>query len=234
MTKIVNLIKQELPTVTNDNDILTSGISPATPHPQSIMLAAVHQARCFPSCPCITRLTNMSRLSKIISGILKELYGIRRQSISAQLATSRRYDGKLNHWRQSISSFLDSTDASLLRTIFQRQHTALRLSYFHAKILLHRPFLLGNLITGIQASSTRQREEDQRMINENIDECMKAARNIVQIVHDMCEGHQMFQAFWVRYLLTVQTRSKFAPVHPLLCFLCNSSALCLCHTAHFG
>ncbi|KAH8602909.1 fungal-specific transcription factor domain-containing protein [Bisporella sp. PMI_857] len=173
-------IDQELPTVTNDNDILTSGISPATPHPQSIMLAAVHQAR----------------LSKIISGILKELYGIRRQSISAQLATSRRYDGKLNHWRQSISSFLDSTDASLLRTIFQRQHTALRLSYFHAKILLHRPFLLGNLITGIQASSTRQREEDQRMINENIDECMKAARNIVQIVHDMCEGHQMFQAFW--------------------------------------
>lgn len=179
MEKFIDSVRQVLPAVTNDSDITSivlGGISPSGPQPQSIMLAAVHQAR----------------LSKIVSGVLKDLYGIRRQTIGAQLRISRQYDGQLHQWRHNISQFLDSTDASLLRMIFQRQHTALRLAYAHAKILVHRPFLLGGLVCGNKSSTG-----DQITIEKNIGECIDAACCIAQIVHGMCEGKQMFQAFWV-------------------------------------
>ena len=79
--------------------------------------------------------------------------------------------------------------------LFERQSTVLRLAYAHALILVHRPFLLSNFedLTR-QDSSPRNADTDTE---KNVQECLKAATTIISIMNGLCQGGQMFRAFWV-------------------------------------
>jgi hypothetical protein len=42
-------------------------------------------------------------------------------------------------------------------------------------------------------------------MDRNVTECLNAALKITEIVDELTEGHQIFRAFWVRYLCSGQT-----------------------------
>jgi hypothetical protein len=107
---------------------------------------------------------------------------------------AKKHHNELIRWREGIAHFLD-VEASLLNELFQRQSNVLRLAYAHALLLVHRPFLLNNF-------ENLTRRDSNANINdagaeENVRQCLAAAMSIVAIVNDICEGGQMFRAFWV-------------------------------------
>lgn len=137
-----------------------------------------------------------ARLAQIISGILKDLYGIRPLRPEIRDAFARKHTDELRRWRQGIAHFLD-VEASLLNMLFQRQSNVLRLAYAHAMILVHRPFLLSNFADLTRRSYPSKTADKQSRTDESVAECLKAAMSILGIVSDLCEGGQNFRAFWV-------------------------------------
>jgi len=105
---------------------------------------------------------------------------------------------ELSNWRAELSRFLDADalSTSLLIPIFQRQRNVLNLTYWHAIILTHRPFLLSNFANLSQEGASAGNEHPQT--EESIQQCLLAAMNIVNTIDDITQNRQMFRAFWVR------------------------------------
>lgn len=116
-----------------------------------------------------------------------------------RLSLSATYTNQLLEWRQGLSRFLDAdgVDASLLIPLFQRQRNVLNLAYYHAMILVHRPFLLNNFASLNSRGSRRQRIPQDDDIDKNVDHCLLAAVKITDIVNELTEARQIFRAFWV-------------------------------------
>ena len=146
------------------------------------------------------RLMMKYSISQIVSPILRDLYSIRRPSLATRLTLAAKYSADLGKWRSQLSRFLDSdwVDTSLMLPLFQRQRNVLNLSYHHALILVHRPFLLSNF-----ASLTNQKSQSRLgppEIADNVNECLKAALNVTAIINQLSERNQMYRAFWVSLL----------------------------------
>ncbi|EXJ80154.1 hypothetical protein A1O1_08296 [Capronia coronata CBS 617.96] len=199
-------IDQELPACANDSEITRSKILPPPTNAQSIMLAPVCHAK----------------LSKIISGILRDLYGIKKMSLEALVEAVARYDGRLTEWRSEISGFLDLPNADLMVVVYQRQYTVLNLAYCHAVILLHRPFLLRRSASS-SSVGVGQMESLQTKINSSIQKCLQAACKIISILRELTEKNRMYHAFWfthyyvfsaivILYVYVIQNHSKAADV----------------------
>jgi hypothetical protein len=107
---------------------------------------------------------------------------------------AKKHHNELLRWREGIAHFLD-IEASLLNELFQRQSNVLRLAYAHALLLVHRPFLLSNFENLTRRDSNTKIND--ALAGANVRECLTAAMSIVAIVNDICEGGQMFRAFWV-------------------------------------
>jgi len=107
---------------------------------------------------------------------------------------AKKHHSELIRWREGIAHFLD-IEASLLNELFQRQSNVLRLAYAHALLLVHRPFLLTNF------ENLTRRDSNSKLNDSgaegNVRQCLAAAMSIVAIVNDICEGGQMFRAFFV-------------------------------------
>ncbi|KAE8146731.1 fungal-specific transcription factor domain-containing protein [Aspergillus avenaceus] len=172
-------IDQELPEIADDYQITQTVILPATSSSQSLMLAPVYHAK----------------LSKIISGILHDLYGIRKLTLEALLSTAERYANRMREWRKELSPFLDIPSVHLLMITYQRQYTVLNLAFYHAHILLYRPFVLKSL-TPLKDRGGNRDGSLYVMAEQNIQSCLEAAMKIVSIVHNLCENGRMYRAFW--------------------------------------
>ncbi|KAL4888162.1 fungal-specific transcription factor domain-containing protein [Aspergillus ambiguus] len=197
-------IDQELPMCVDDCRLSATAILPEQSHTQSIMLAPVYHAR----------------LSKIISGILHDLYGIKQLRPEEQISLATKYETELLQWRQEIASFVDFPSVHLLILIYQRQYNVLNLAYSHAQILLYRPFMLRNFAT--LTGSSRRCDRAQGKIRIYIQQCLNAAMKIVSIVRELCASEKMYPAFWfthyyafcavvVLYVHTIQTPSPLSP-----------------------
>jgi hypothetical protein len=120
---------------------------------------------------------------------------------------SAKYSNALYEWRRNLSRFLDAdtVDASLLIPVFQRQRNVLNLAYYHALILVYRPFLLSNF------ASLNSRKDNPRgapgtlEMDKNVADCLDAAMNITIIVNELSEAGQLYQAFWVSRLSNFMT-----------------------------
>ena len=144
-------------------------------------------------------LLTIRRLSKIISHILRDLYAIRPPSLPTRVALTAKYSDELANWRNSLSRFLDAdgVDTSLLIPLFQRQRNVLNLAYYHALILVYRPFLLSNFAS-LNSQSRRSRGAPGTPdMEKNVSACLDAAMNVTLIVNELTEGKQIFRAFWV-------------------------------------
>ncbi|KAL4918622.1 hypothetical protein BDW62DRAFT_217568 [Aspergillus aurantiobrunneus] len=178
-------IDQELPAVANDLQITSSGISPATSSTQSIMLAPVYHAK----------------LSKIISGILRDLYGIRRATLQSQSIAAAKYGAELAQWRNELSAFVDLPSVDMLMLTYQRQYTVLNLAFYHAQILLHRPFILRDF-KNLALPASDETNHLSQSVNQNISHCLEAAMKITKILRDLCENGRMYHTFWFTHYYT--------------------------------
>jgi hypothetical protein len=132
-----------------------------------------------------------------VSLVLRDLYPIRPPSLALRIELSAKYTKDLDVWRSALSPFLDAAgiESSLLIPIYQRQRGVLNLAYYHAMLLIHRPFLLSNFanLTGIKLHPSYQAPADT---SANIASCLDAAMNIVRVVDDVFTSSNLFRAFW--------------------------------------
>ncbi|KAF2876697.1 fungal-specific transcription factor domain-containing protein [Massariosphaeria phaeospora] len=174
-------IDQELPTIVNDQELHPQSMSPSPTKSLSVMMAPVEHYR----------------LSKIVSLVLRDLYPIRPPSMSLRIELAAKYSRDLREWRSSLTRFLDAggVDTSILIPLYQRQRNVLNLAYFHAVLLVHRPFLLSNFadLSHIDGSHGPMSNIDT---SQNIAECLEAAMGIVHIVDDMFNASPFLRAFW--------------------------------------
>jgi hypothetical protein len=141
----------------------------------------------------------MSRLSRIISTILRDLYSIRPIASSKRATLAAKHTTALKDWRNDISYFLDvkGISASFMKPIYQRQTNVLNFAYWHAMILTNRPFLLSNFARLQQAASSSESAQKARS-STHVQECLQAAMNIVETVNVLFQADQMFRGYWVR------------------------------------
>lgn len=141
------------------------------------------------------------KLSRLLDGILRDLYPIQPLSTNARLALTSPYTLKLRQWYDDYDDFLNSRriNAALLLPVYQRQRNVLNLAYWHATILAHRPFLLRKLDTRQLGRDTSRDATIENHVDENISLCVDAAMNICELVTELIEARVMFKAFWVRF-----------------------------------
>lgn len=141
------------------------------------------------------------RLLKIVSAILRELYGIRRLSHERQEEVIRLHDARLAQWREELADFLDISNTDIMMPLFRRQHATLHLAYSHAIILLHRQALLQRnpapSTTAITATA-RGKGPVPGSAQFSVQRCLDAATTIVTKLRDLVEKKQMYSAYWVR------------------------------------
>lgn len=144
--------------------------------------------------------SNVSRLSRIVANILKDFYGIRSRSTESQLKLAEVHTRSLEEWRKDIAYLLDTTgvDSSLFLPIFLRQRNVLNLAFWHAKILLYRPFLLTSFAS-LNNSGARSRQAANAVELATKGElCLHAAMQVVNLVDQLSLAGQLYSNFWVR------------------------------------
>ncbi|KAI8190720.1 hypothetical protein KHU50_008781 [Colletotrichum sp. SAR 10_65] len=102
------------------------------------------------------------RLSRILAPILRAFYGIRSPSTEEHFALAEKFSKELSEWRDRISYLLDAGGSSAIFVkLVLRQRDVLKLAYWHAQILVYRPFL-------------------QEQTQQNIKSCIDAAMSIAE------------------------------------------------------
>jgi hypothetical protein len=165
-------IDQEFPDSINDEDMSISG-----PHVGSI------DSDCH-----IESLIFHAKLAQIAERISREVYTIKPVPDQVRLAASHRLGAELRQWKASLPPFLGAINPSSLIPSFRRQAVALKLSYCHAVMLAHRPFLLKNTF--------RNSEEMRALAKESLTECISAAQSVLDAVDRMARESRIFHAFW--------------------------------------
>ena len=191
---VLMLSIQDLPICVNDADLTAQNIDPGNSKAQSVMMAAVAHNTYDPHV-LHQYSSNIQRLSQIISLILRDLYAIRSPSLATRVTLSAKYSLQLTEWRRGLSKFLDADgfDPSLLIPLFQRQRNVLNLAYYHALILVHRPFLLSNFASLNNRNSRNRGAPGTPDMNKNVGECLEAATNIAVIVNERKSTYDRWQ-----------------------------------------
>lgn len=83
--------------------------------------------------------------------------------------------------------------------IVQRQRNVLNLTYWHAVILVHRPFLLRGFVgsRGVQAETEEALPVDDQLTEDSVQQCVSSAMKTVNAINQMTQSRQMSRAFWV-------------------------------------
>ncbi|RYP00782.1 hypothetical protein DL764_006416 [Monosporascus ibericus] len=159
-------IDTELPACVDDDELLTDHISTST----------------------------LNRGPSVMLGPLAHMKPI---SASRRAVLTKRISKDLSDWRAELARFLDADvfSTSLLIPIFQRQRNVLSLTYWHAIILTHRPFLLRNFARLSQQGGSAANGNPQT--EESMQQCLMAAMNTVNRIDEITENRQMFRAFWI-------------------------------------
>ncbi|SCO91314.1 uncharacterized protein FRV6_15442 [Fusarium oxysporum] len=176
-------IDQKLPSCVDDDDIDNADESISSPSRPLLT---------FSSAPVA-----YAKLSRILGGILVDVYSIEPMTVTQRLTHTAKYMQELKSWRSQMSNFLDQDPAiaAQLILIYQRQRNVLNLAYWHTVILTNRPLLLSNFA---RLTSSRRQVEDERkaQLDESAADCLNAAMNIVGIVDMLVQSKQLFRAFW--------------------------------------
>lgn len=136
----------------------------------------------------IESLISHAKLAQIAERISREVYSIKSVPDEERLAAAHQLGAELRQWRAALPPFLGAINPSSLIPSFRRQAMALRMSYSHAVMLAHRPFLLKN--------TARHSEDLRRLARDSITECIKAAQSVLDAVDRMAREGRLFHAFW--------------------------------------
>lgn len=141
------------------------------------------------------------RLCKIISRILRSMYGVKVPSTGEHLTLANKYMAELEAWREDISYLLDTDhNSAIFIPLVLRQRDVLKLAFWHAQILVHRPFLLKTFASlsgnkGNQDSITSQQKE----IEKNVQVCISAAMQVVAYIDRIDAAGEFYNTLFVRY-----------------------------------
>ncbi|KAM5386529.1 hypothetical protein ACJZ2D_000492 [Fusarium nematophilum] len=198
-------IDQELPLCVDDEQLRFG------PAPQPVVLG-----------PSLTSATVAQiKLSRILAAILRALYGINTRSTEEHFTLARKFTHDLAEWRQHISYLLDTDGSSAIFVkLVLRQRDVLKLAYWHAQILVHRPFLLKSFTSlanyGVNGELLSSRREEMQ---QNIKICIDAATQIIEHIdriHAAGEFYSTlffipyygFSAVVILYVYAIQQRAE--------------------------
>ncbi|CZS96320.1 uncharacterized protein RAG0_05697 [Rhynchosporium agropyri] len=170
-------VDQDLPTIVEDKDLSKDCLVTMSDEVQCSMRATVFSIK----------------LAQVLDDILRDLYNIRRPPIDDKIKSAKKLKVRLEIWREDVNDFFE-LDPSILSPLFAAQHMVLQLSYAHARILLHRPFLLLDMNSDVFRSSTgyKLRQECEY----NTTDCVNAATDIVKLIDGLYQRDKSFSASW--------------------------------------
>ncbi|KAM0420283.1 hypothetical protein ACHAPT_011944 [Fusarium lateritium] len=128
-----------------------------------------------------------ARIAKIIGSISREVYTFRAISEADRVAAANRLIQRIREWHASLPIHLGSIPPSMLIPSYRRQATVLRLAHLHAILHANRLFLLGS------SSNTHDNQ---------VTECIKAARAVLETVDELSQEGPIFHAFWWTHYVT--------------------------------
>ncbi|KAJ5001169.1 hypothetical protein K4K48_001697 [Colletotrichum sp. SAR 10_66] len=119
------------------------------------------------------------RLSRILAQILRAFYGVRSPSTEEHFALAENFSKELYEWRDHISYLLDAGGSSAIFVkLVLRQRDVLKLAYWHAQILVYRPFL-------------------QEQTQQNIKSCIDAAMSIAEHIGTIDAAGEFYSTLFV-------------------------------------
>lgn len=173
-----DLIDQSFPDRVNDEDMTVSG--PVEGHDDA---EEFH----------IDGLIFHAKIGQIIGSITTEVYTIKGNvSENDRIAAARRLIQQVHEWRASLPPHLGLIRPSLLIPAYRRQATVLKLAYSHAIMHASRLFILGS----------RQPLQQNDSKSPHDQECISAARAVLETVDYMAREGPIFHAFWWTHYVT--------------------------------
>ncbi|KAH7411402.1 fungal-specific transcription factor domain-containing protein [Cadophora sp. MPI-SDFR-AT-0126] len=170
-------IDQDLPRIVEDIDLSSTGLLTMSDGVHSSMKATVFSIN----------------LAQVLGEILRKLYSIRKPSIEIQLQAAKALTIRLERWRTDVNGFFE-LDPATLNPLFATQHAGLQIAYAHARILLHRPFLLQDVNCDDFRSSNGYRLRHE--CENNTTECVRAAMEVVKLIDGLYQRDKNFAASW--------------------------------------
>ncbi|KAK0639111.1 hypothetical protein B0T16DRAFT_462816 [Cercophora newfieldiana] len=95
----------------------------------------------LPSDCYIEALVHHAKLNKILERIYSEVYTLRDIPEEDRLKCAARLADDVESWQKKLPYLMQQRETSLL-PVFRRQSIILRLAYYHAQMLVYRPFLM--------------------------------------------------------------------------------------------
>lgn len=145
-------------------------------------------------------MLTFSRLSRIVSRVLREIYGIRPPSTEEHFKLASKFTAQLDQWRKDISYLLESdADPAIFVKLVLRQREVLKLAFWHARVLVQRPFLLHSFTSLADYSANSRLLASRRdELQQNIRHCLDAANQIVQLIDQIDAAGEFYSTLFVR------------------------------------
>jgi hypothetical protein len=159
---------QDYPLALNDSDITQTTVSKKSKGIDCLITASILHAK----------------LARIVRQASKDQYLLRQISEEQQIQTAASLNEEIAKWQEQLPIFLSGAinPASLI-PVFRRQVTVLRMGCAHAIMLVNRPLMLSRRALPIS-------------IQPHVEECLSAAKQVLELVLDFVADNHMFQGFW--------------------------------------
>lgn len=137
------------------------------------------------------------RLSRILARILRAFYGIHTPSTKEHFGLADKFSKELAEWRDHISYLLDAGGSSAIFVkLVLRQRDVLKLAYWHAQILVYRPFLL-KTFSAVESNDENLLSARQQQTRQNIKACIDAAMSIAEHIGTIDAAGEFYSTLFV-------------------------------------
>jgi hypothetical protein len=163
-----DFVDQAYPQPLNDQDITTTTVSKQSKGIDCLITASILHAK----------------LARNVRQASKDQYLLHQFSEEKQIRTAAHLNDEIAKWQDELPIFLSGAinPASLI-PVFRRQVTVLRMGCAHAIMLINRPLMLS-------------RHAPPTAIQPHVEECLSAAKQVLELVLDFVADNHMFQGFW--------------------------------------
>lgn len=125
-----------------------------------------------------------ARLAKIIRDASSEQYLAQKSSPQRQIDIAQRLNRSIAEWHHDLPVFLSGViHPATLVPIFRRQVRVLQMAAAHATMIVNRPLVLSS-------------HPDTEQVQPHVEQCLSAARKVLEMVLELVENNHLFRAFW--------------------------------------
>lgn len=163
-----DFVDQEYPQPLNDQDITPGEITRKSKGIDCLITASIQHAK----------------LAHVVRRASKDQYLLHQVSEERQIQTAAQLNSEIARWQDELPIFLSGAinPASLI-PVFRRQVTVLRMACAHTIMLVNRPLILSRHAKPVD-------------VQPHVEECLSAAKLMLELVLDFVADNHMFQGFW--------------------------------------